>query len=41
MEITLKVKVKIKLKITVGFLVENYFRNDLDFRENYLNWGNI
>ena len=29
-EMILKVKFKVKLKVTVGFLVENYFRNDLD-----------
>ena len=34
---TVKVKFNVKLKLAVGFLVENYFRNDLDFRENYLN----
>ena len=27
---TLKVKFKVKLRVTVGFLVENYFGNDLD-----------
>ena len=33
LEMTLKVKFKIKLKVTVEFLIENYFRNDLDLFE--------
>ena len=34
---TFKVKFKDKLKVTVEFLVENYFGNDLDLHEKYLN----
>ena len=32
---------KVKMKVTIEFLVEIYFRNDLHFFEKYFTWGNI
>ena len=29
------------MKVTIEFLVESYFRNDLHFFEKYFTWGNI
>ena len=37
----MKVNFKVKMKVTIEFLVEIYFRNDLDFFEKYFTWGNI
>ena len=37
----MKVNFKVKIKVTVEFLVEQYFRNDLHFFEKYFTWGNI
>ena len=37
----MKVDFKVKMKVTVEFLVEIYFRNDLHFLEKYFTWGNI
>ena len=37
----MKVNFKVKMKVTIEFLVEIYFRNDLLFFEKYFTWGNI
>ena len=37
----MKVNFKVKMKVTIEFLVEIYFRNDLRFFEKYFTWGNI
>ena len=37
----MKVNSKVKMKVTIEFLVEIYFRNDLHFFEKYFTWGNI
>ena len=37
----MKVNFKVKMKVTIEFLVEIYFRNDLHFFEKYFTWGNI
>ena len=37
----MKVNFKVKMKVTIEFLVEIYFRNDLHFFEEYFTWGNI
>ena len=37
----MKVNLKVKMKVTIEFLVEIYFRNDLHFFEKYFTWGNI
>ena len=37
----MKVNFKVKMKVTIKFLVEIYFRNDLHFFEKYFTWGNI
>ena len=37
----MKVNFKIKMKVTIEFLVEIYFGNDLHFFEKYFTWGNI
>ena len=37
----MKVNFKVKMKVTIEFLVEKYFRNDLHFFEKYFIWGNI
>ena len=37
----MNVNVKVKMKVTIEFLVEIYFRNDLHFFEKYFTWGNI
>ena len=37
----MKVNFKVKIKVTIEFLVEIYFRNDLHFFEKYFTWGNI
>ena len=35
------VNFKVKMKVTIEFLIEIYFRNDLHFFEKYFTWGNI
>ena len=37
----MKVNFKVKMKVTIEFLVEIIFRNDLHFFEKYFTWGNI
>ena len=37
----MKVNFKVKMKVTIEFLVEIYFRNDLHFFEKYFTWRNI
>ena len=37
----MKVNFKVKMKVTIEFLVEIYFKNDLHFFEKYFTWGNI
>ena len=37
----MKVNFKVKMKVTIEFLVEIYFRNDLQFFEKYFTGGNI
>ena len=37
----MKINFKVKMKVTIEFLVEIYFRNDLQFFEKYFTWGNI
>ena len=37
----MKVNFKVKIQVTIEFLVEIYFRNDLHFFEKYFTWGNI
>ena len=37
----MKLNFKVKMKVTIEFLVEIYFRNDLHFFEKYFTWGNI
>ena len=37
----MKVNFKVKMKVTIEFLVEIYFRNDLNFFEKYFTWENI
>ena len=37
----MKVNFKVKMMVTIEFLVEIYFRNDLHFFEKYFAWGNI
>ena len=41
LEKAMKVNFKVKMKVTIEFLVEIYFRNDLDFFEKYFTWWNI
>ena len=35
----MEVNFKVKMKVTIEFLVEIYFRNDLHFFENYFTLG--
>ena len=37
----MKVNFKVEMKVTIEFLVEINFRNDLHFFEKYFTWGNI
>ena len=37
----MKVNFNVKMKVTIEFLVEIYFRNDLQFFEKYFTCGNI
>ena len=37
----MKVNFKVKMKVTIEFLVEIYFSNDLYIFEKYFTWGNI
>ena len=37
----MKVNFKVKMKVTIEFLVEIYFGNDLHFFEKYFTCGNI
>ena len=37
----MKVNFKVKVKVTIEFLVEIYFWNDIHFFEKYFTWGNI
>ena len=37
----MKVNFKVKMKVTIEFLVEIYFRNDLNFFEKYFTWENF
>ena len=40
-KVDLQKAMKVKMKITIEFLVEIYFRNDLQYFEKYFTWGNI
>ena len=37
----MKANFKVKMKVTIEFLVEIYFMNDLHFFEKYFTWRNI
>ena len=37
----MKVNFKVKRKVTIEFIVEIHFRNDLHFREKYFTLGNM
>ena len=41
LEKAMKVNFKVKMKVTMEFLVEIYFRNDLHFFEKYFTWGHV
>ena len=37
----MKVNFKVKMKVTIEFLVEIYFRNDLHLFDKYFTWVNV